>query len=58
LEHRPEFLIERFDSGLQEQMRPRLVHCICCFLQKRLLMTWLTVDSTKPVLTSALCRTG
>jgi hypothetical protein len=22
LEHRPKFLIERFDSGLQEQMRP------------------------------------
>src|SRR6267143_701188 len=28
---------------------PRLLHCICCFLQKRLLTTWFTVDSTKPV---------
>ena len=23
----------------------RFVHCICCFLQKRLLTTWFTVDS-------------
>jgi hypothetical protein len=30
LEHRSEFLIQRFD--------PRLVHCICCRLQKRLLL--------------------
>src|SRR2546425_932649 len=28
---------------------PSLDHCICCFLQKRLLTTSLTVDSTKPV---------
>jgi hypothetical protein len=27
-----------------------LVHCICWRLQKRLLITWLTVDSTNPVL--------
>jgi hypothetical protein len=25
-----------------------LDHCICCFLQKRLLTTSFTVDSTKP----------
>jgi hypothetical protein len=29
---------------------PRLVHCICCFFTMRLLTTWFTVDSTKPVL--------
>src|SRR5205809_7026198 len=28
---------------------PSLDHCICCFLQNRLLTTSLTVDSTKPV---------
>src|SRR5712691_8190834 len=28
---------------------PRFDHCICCFLQNRLLTTWFTVDSTKPV---------
>src|ERR671935_219218 len=28
---------------------PRLLHCIYCFLQKRLLTTWFTVDSTNPV---------
>jgi hypothetical protein len=29
---------------------PRLVYCICCFFTMRLLTTWFTVDSTKPVL--------
>jgi hypothetical protein len=29
---------------------PRLVHCIYCFFTMRLLTTWFTVDSTKPVL--------
>src|SRR6266705_3777481 len=28
---------------------PSLDHCICCFLQNRLLTTSLTVDSTKPI---------
>src|SRR5919201_1106023 len=28
---------------------PSLDHCICCFLQKRLLITSFTVDSTNPV---------
>src|SRR6516164_1239145 len=28
---------------------PSFDHCICCFLQKRLLMTSFTVDSTNPV---------
>src|SRR6266540_4068693 len=28
---------------------PSLDHCICCFLQNRLLTTSLTVDSTNPV---------
>src|SRR5439155_8363761 len=28
---------------------PSLDHCICCFLQNRLLTTSFTVDSTKPV---------
>src|SRR5262245_9303684 len=28
---------------------PSLDHCICCFLQKRLLTTSFTVDSTNPV---------
>jgi len=28
---------------------PSLDHCICCFLQNRLLTTSLTVDSTQPV---------
>ena len=27
---------------------PLLLHCICCFLQNRLLTTWFTVDSTNP----------
>jgi hypothetical protein len=31
-------------------MRPAGVHCICCFFTMRLLITWLTVDSTKAVL--------
>ena len=48
LEHRTEFLID----GLH----PRLVHCICCFLQKRLLITCFTVDSTKPVLMRSPAR--
>src|SRR5712664_3041663 len=29
---------------------PRGLHCICGFFTMRLLMTWFTVDSTKPVL--------
>jgi cyclic beta-1,2-glucan synthetase len=29
---------------------PSGVHCICCFLTMRLLITWLMVDSAKPVL--------
>src|SRR5207244_11509795 len=26
---------------------PRLLHCICCFLQNRLLTTWFTVEDRK-----------
>src|SRR5712692_2807640 len=33
---------------------PDLDHCICCFLQNRLLTTSLTVDSTKPVAIASL----
>src|SRR5881296_3240950 len=35
---------------------PRFDHCICCFLQKRLLTTWFAVDSTKPVAMASPCR--
>ena len=36
-------------ADLQQQVRPRSVHRICCFFTIRLLITWLTVDSTNDV---------
>jgi hypothetical protein len=49
-QHHPKFPIEGLDPRLQEQMRPSLGPLHLLLLQKRLLMTWLTVDSTTPVL--------
>src|SRR5215813_2371489 len=38
-----------FTRVCSNKCAPGLDHCICCFLQKRLLTTSFTVDSTKPV---------
>src|SRR5262245_34319149 len=38
-----------FTRVCRSKWAPRFDHCICCCLQKRLLTTWFTVDSTKPV---------
>ena len=49
-ENATEGSVEGLSAGLQEKVRaPSGVHCICCFLQKRLLIKTLTVDSTKEV---------
>ena len=49
-EYLVQILVEYLRPGLQQNMGPRSVHCICCFLTNRLLTTWLIVDSTKAVL--------
>src|SRR6266436_6752347 len=38
-----------FTRVCSNKCAPGLDHCICCFLQKRLLTTSFTVDSTTPV---------
>src|SRR5262249_11762914 len=38
-----------FTRACSNKCAPCLDHCICCFLQNRLLTTSFTVDSTKPV---------
>jgi hypothetical protein len=56
LEHRTEFLIEGLHPRLQQQMRPAfgLLHLL--LLQKRVLITWCTVDSTQRVLMCSPAR--
>jgi hypothetical protein len=44
-------VVQHLRAHLQEQVRsPSGIHCICCFFTMRLLTTWFTADSTKPVL--------
>ncbi len=44
-----QFAIQDIGSGLQKQVRPRPVLCICWGLTKRRLTTRLTTVSTKPI---------
>ena len=49
-EYPRQFVVQRLDLHLERQMHPSSDHCICWRLQKRLLTTWFTVDSTNLVL--------
>jgi len=49
LKHAPNSWFSVFTGFGAANARHVLLHCICCFLQNRLLTTWFTVDSTNPV---------
>ena len=56
LEYHTKFLMEGLHPRLQPQMRPAFGPLHLQLLQKRLLITWFTVDSTKRVLMCSPAR--